>query len=114
MALRAGIYMAAMGPRGMQQVAQLCYDNAHEAARRIDALPGFTVEPGLFFREFAVQTPVAAAEIVAAAHDENISPGIDLGRFYPEKERDLLIAVTEQHTGADIDRLVTLLERWAR
>jgi glycine dehydrogenase subunit 1 len=52
MALRAAIYMAAMGPSGMRRVARLCYDNAHEAARRIDALPGFTVEPGIFFKEF--------------------------------------------------------------
>ena len=114
MALRAAIYMAAMGPRGMQQVARLSYENAHEAATRIDALPGFTVLPGLFFREFAVQTPVAAAEIVSAGDDAGVSPGIDLGRFYPDKKDQLLVALTEQHTAADIEQLVTLLERWAR
>lgn len=113
MALRAGIYMAAMGPQGMQRVARLSYDAAHEAAGRIDALPGFTVEPGLFFREFAVQTPVPAREIIDAAHGENISPGIDLGRFYANRDRDLLVAFTEQHTASDIDRLVGLLGRWS-
>lgn len=113
MALRAGIYMAAMGPHGMQRVARLSYDAAHEAAARIDSLPGFTVEPGLFFREFAVQTPVPAREIIDAAHDEDISPGLDLGRFYPDRDRDLLIAFTEQHTARDIDRLVRLLGRWS-
>jgi glycine dehydrogenase subunit 1 len=113
MALRAAIYMAAMGPSGMRRVARLCYDNAHEAARRIDALPGFTVEPGLFFKEFRAQTPVAAREIIAAADGEGISPGIDLGRFYPDGTNELLIAVTERHTAEDVDRLVGLFERWA-
>ncbi len=114
MALRAAIYMAAMGPRGMQQVARLSYENAHEAATRIDALSGFTVQPGLYFREFAVQMPVAAAEIVSAADDAGISPGVDLGRFYPDRRDQLLVALTEQHTTADIEQLVTFLERWAR
>jgi glycine dehydrogenase subunit 1 len=114
MALRAAIYMAAMGPSGMRTVARLCYDNAREAARRIDALPGFTVEPGLFFKEFAVQTPVPAAEIVAAGNEVGISPGLDLGRFYPDAGERLLIAVTEQHTDDDIARLIGLLKRWTR
>jgi glycine dehydrogenase subunit 1 len=113
MALRAGIYMAAMGPRGMQQVARLCYANAHEAARRIDELPGFSVSSGPFFKEFVAETPIAAAEIIREAEKANISPGLDLSRFYPGMDNALLVAVTETHTASDIDRLAKMLGRWA-
>ena len=68
-ALSASMYLAALGPRGLRRVAELCYGKAHYAADRIDALPGFRVERDeQFFHEFVVPTPKAAVRDQPRAH----------------------------------------------
>ena len=60
MALRSCIYLAMMGRQGLREAAELCWHNAHFAARKIAEIPGFSVEQGLFFKEFVVRTPIDA------------------------------------------------------
>ena len=60
-------------------------------------------------REFAVslEAPVrAVAERCAAA---GVNPGYRLDLDYPEVENGLLVAITEQRSRADIDRLAQVL-----
>lgn len=111
MALRAAIYLAAMGPQGLADTARLCYDNAHYAASRIDGIDGYSVhaaEP--FFNEFVVRCPRPGAEVVDAVAARGALAGYDLAQAYPGRENDLLVCCTEVHTKDDIDRLVTMLE----
>ena len=57
-ALAFTITMQALGPRGLRESAELCYQRAHDAARRIGALPGYeTPERGPWFQEFLVRDP---------------------------------------------------------
>lgn len=111
MSLRAAVYLAAMGPKGMTRVAELCYHRAHYAADRLDELPGVAVDRRLpFFREFVVHLPVDAEVAVARLHQSGIAAGIPLSRFYDGRPNDLLVAVTELNTRADIDALASALE----
>ena len=50
-----------------------------------------------------------AAPLLASLTAGGILAGVDLGRFYPDRADELLIAVTEKHEKADLDRLVTAL-----
>ena len=43
LALAAAVYLAALGPRGLRQIAALCYHRAHYAAKQIAALPGYSL-----------------------------------------------------------------------
>jgi glycine dehydrogenase subunit 1 len=55
-ALAAAIHLAALGPKGLRQLAELCYHKAHYAAGRIDDLDSYQVvgdKP--FFKEFVVR-----------------------------------------------------------
>ena len=53
LALRASIYLAAMGPGGLRQAAELSTRKAHYAAERLAAVPGLSLAfPGPFFKEF--------------------------------------------------------------
>ena len=107
MSLRAAIYLAAMGPNGMKQVAEICYHRSHYAARRLAELPGLTIaDESPFFKEFVVKLPVPADTIVRRLADEGIAAGISLSRFYPDRDRELLVAVTEMNSREDIDTLV--------
>ena len=113
-ALAAATYLATMGPRGLRQVAELCFHKSHYAANEISKLNGFAVNPqapGLpFFKEFVVRLPGSAAEINAHLRTRHgIVGGYDLGVDYPHLQRHMLIAVTELNTRAGIDRFVLAL-----
>ncbi|MBI4497136.1 MAG: aminomethyl-transferring glycine dehydrogenase subunit GcvPA, partial [Chloroflexi bacterium] len=63
-ALAATVYLACLGPRGLRQIAELCYHKAHYAAALIAKLPGFELAfDRPFFKEFVVRCPVAPAEL---------------------------------------------------
>ncbi len=110
LALRATIYMGLLGREGLRDVASTCVQKAHYAAERAAALPGFRLaHGGPFFREFVLECPIDAAQVVNAARGRGILPGVDLGQFRPEWKRWLLVAVTEQRTRAEIDRWVEAL-----
>ncbi len=111
MALRAAIYLALMGPVGLREVASLCYHKSHYAAAEIDKLKGCAVpDDNRFFKEFVVELPRSASEVVSELTQQGISPGLDLGRYFEPRRNQLLVAVTEMNTRDDIDALVTALE----
>jgi glycine dehydrogenase subunit 1 len=47
--------------------------------------------------------------VIARCREQGVNPGYPLGSDYPEHSRGLLVAITEQRTRADIDRLVDML-----
>lgn len=107
--LRTCIHLAVMGKAGLREAAELCWHRAHYAAEKIAALPHFSVEPGLFFKEFLVRTPVDAETLAERLYGRNIVCGLPLSRYYPERKKELLVCVTEKNTRADIDELVAAL-----
>ncbi|MGB9737530.1 aminomethyl-transferring glycine dehydrogenase subunit GcvPA [Chloroflexus sp.] len=110
MALASAVYMSLMGKRGMRKVAEITYQRAQYAARRIAELPGYRVLADRpFFREFVVQCPRPVAEINAALREQGIIGGYDLSADEPQLGNAMLLAVTEMNPPADIDRLVQAL-----
>jgi len=110
-ALATAVHLATLGPRGLRRVAELCYDKAHAAAARIDALPGYNVErDGPFFHEFVVRTPRPPGEVNRALLERGIIGGLDLAD--PLRHR-MLLCVTEMNTAAEIDALIDVLEALA-
>ena len=112
LALRATIYMGLMGREGMREMAELCVQKTHHAARSAAALPGYSLAHGAaFFREFVLECPVDAAAVIAAGRAAGVLPGIDLGRFAAAWKRWLLVAVTEQRSATEIERWLGVLRR---
>jgi glycine dehydrogenase subunit 1 len=118
-AIAATAYLATMGKAGLRQVAELCFHKSHYAAAEIARREGFQVNPQApekpFFKEFVVRLPRPAAEINRRLREEfGIIGGYDLGRDYPHLREHMLIAVTELHTRATIDRFVAALAHIAK
>lgn len=110
MMLAATTYLSLLGRQGLAEVARQCLQKAHYAQERIAALPGYRpLSDAPFFKEFAVRCPRPAEEIVADLAAQGILAGYPLGRDFPGLEDALLIAVTEQRTREEIDRLVDAL-----
>ncbi|HEY82895.1 MAG TPA: aminomethyl-transferring glycine dehydrogenase subunit GcvPA [Dehalococcoidia bacterium] len=106
-ALAATVYLAAMGKKGLRQVAELCYHKAHYAARAISELKGYRlVFPQPFFKEFVVRCPVAPQQINQALFEEKIIGGLDISHLV---DNGMLFCVTEVNTKGEIDRLVKFL-----
>ncbi|MYA20301.1 MAG: aminomethyl-transferring glycine dehydrogenase subunit GcvPA, partial [Chloroflexi bacterium] len=110
-ALAFTITVQALGPRGLRDAAELCYQRAHAAAARVAALPGYEVpERGPWFQEFLVRGPVPAATLSAGLTDRGITAGLDVSdRPEPEAREALLFCVTEATPDAHVDALIEAL-----
>jgi glycine dehydrogenase subunit 1 len=109
-AIANAVYMALMGPQGFHDIGTAILARSHDAARRLDELPGIRVPwPGGFFKEFVVNfdgTGRTVAEVNRALLERRIFGGKDLSSSHPELGQSALVCVTEVHTRGDVDRLV--------
>lgn len=110
LALRASVYMATMGPKGLQEAAQLCFNKASYLISRMKEAglsPRFPDQP--FFNEVLVKLERPVKQVLLEASEAGYLAGYNIGEHYPELSDCLLIAVTEKRTKAQIDALVDLL-----
>ena len=107
-ALAATVYLETMGRKGIQEVAHQCVQKAAYAARKISALPGFSLPfTGARFNEFVVRAPINAVDLLSKLGTEKgIDGGLALSRFLPGHQNDFLVCVTETNTREQIDALV--------
>lgn len=113
-AITAGVYLAVMGPKGMEEVGTTIMQRSQYAAKKIAEIPGVEVKmSGPFFKEFVVDfnmTGKTVADINKALLDFKILGGKDLSFDFPEMGQSALYCVTEIHTQEDIDKLVYALK----
>jgi glycine dehydrogenase subunit 1 len=117
LALAVTVYLAALGEGGLRELAHMCLVKAHRLADGVRRLPGYALRfDAPFFREVVVRCPRPAADIVAAAKSDGVVAGLAIAAHFPQAfpaldERDLLVAVTEKRSEAEIDAFVALLGR---
>jgi glycine dehydrogenase subunit 1 len=111
LALRACVYLAAMGPQGMREASQLCHNKAAYLAERL-AKAGLSLrfKGTAFFNEILVKLNRPVDQVLSKARSAGVLAGYAVGQHYPELADCLLVAVTEQRTKAQIDALVDLLK----
>jgi glycine dehydrogenase subunit 1 len=109
-ALRAAVYLALMGPKGMRQVAELCLQKSRYALSQLTL--GGKLEKVFdrpTFKEFVVRVKDGDVNgVLAAGEKQYLFPGVPLARWYPQLADCLLVAVTEKRTKAEIDRLAKM------
>jgi glycine dehydrogenase subunit 1 len=118
-AIVAGVYLALMGPQGMRELGETIMQRSAYAASRLGQIEGVVapVLKGPTFKEFVVNFDgcgKSVAGINAGLLERGILGGKDLTNEFPELGRSALYCVTEIHSKADIDRLVTTLEEVLR
>ncbi|HEX7900459.1 MAG TPA: aminomethyl-transferring glycine dehydrogenase subunit GcvPA [Planctomycetota bacterium] len=111
-ALAACVYLAAVGRRGLTDVAEQCVHKANYLYRGIRAIPGWSAPypDAPIFKEFAVRGPRPAVELAERALKHGILLGVPAVDTTGDP-RDLLIAVTEKRTRAELDRVLDVLRR---
>ncbi len=109
-ALAGVIYLSWLGRSGIVQLSELMLQRTAYARERLQQIPGVSLlHDHPVVREFAVKLDVPVARVIARCREQGVNPGYALGRDYPELEDGLLVAITEQRTRADIDRLAEVL-----
>lgn len=107
-ALRAAIYLAVMGPRGIKEVARRSYDNAHYLYSRLVSAGMKPFYNSPFFMEFTVKVPRPAKFFQKKLLEKGLMPGLDLSAIFPSNtgekyENTLLVCATEILTREDMD-----------
>ena len=111
LALRATIYLALMGPRGLRDTAELCLRKSRYAQTALTAGGRWSrVFDRPTFKEFVLRDSSRQLEQgLALAEERGFFAGVPLARWYPELDDCLLVAVTEKRTKDEIDRLAACL-----
>jgi glycine dehydrogenase subunit 1 len=114
LALRATVYLAALGPQGLRETAELCLRKAHYAAEQV-SLPGAQLRfDRPFFKEFTLQLSGSTPHVLEQLLQAGYQAGLPLGRWYPQFANCISVAVTEKRTRAEIDGLVSAVSRIVR
>jgi glycine dehydrogenase subunit 1 len=103
-ALAGMIYLSWLGREGIVELGELLVSRTHYARERLTAIDGVEAwhdQPVV--REFALRVP-NVREVVERCAEQGVNPG------YPVGDDVLIVAITEQRSKADIDRLAEVLE----
>jgi glycine dehydrogenase subunit 1 len=109
-ALRAAVYLAALGPQGLRETAELCLRKAHYAAEQLGQVPGVALRfKRPFFKELTLQVPGQVGLLLSSLLTDGYHAGLPLGRWYPGLANCMSVAVTEKRTKAEIDGLTAAM-----
>jgi glycine dehydrogenase subunit 1 len=112
MAIKATAYLAALGPQGLRETAELCTRKAHYAAEQLTKRAGVRLRfERPFFKEFTVAVPGDVPVLLGRLLESGYHAGLPLGRCYPGLRECLSVAVTEKRTRAEIDGLAEALAK---
>jgi glycine dehydrogenase subunit 1 len=109
-ALAGVVYLSWLGRRGIVEMGELLLHRTAYARRTLAALEGVELlheQPVV--REFAVRLAAPVDRVIERCAAAGVNPGYRLGADYDEYDDGLLVAITEQRSKADIDRLADVL-----
>jgi glycine dehydrogenase subunit 1 len=110
LALRATVYLAALGRQGLRETADLCLRKAHYAAEQLTTKAG--LRPRFdrpFFNEFTLRASEDVPGLLRRLLGKGYHAGLDLGRWYPRLKDCFTVAVTEKRTRAEIEGLASAI-----
>ena len=108
----ATIYLALLGPVGLERVANACVARTRELVDALSGLPGVRAAfAGPRFHEAVLLLDRPVAPVLESLAADGIIGGHDLSRDYPELGHALLVCATETRTSEDIGAYARTLNR---
>lgn len=102
-ALTAGVYMSAMGPKGMAEAATQSMSKAHYLAAGLCEIPGVTLRyGGAYFHEFVTDMP-RTDEVLAALQQVDILGGLPI-------DGGILWCATEKASREALDQTIAVVK----
>lgn len=110
MALASTVHMSALGKNGIRLVAESTVRNTQYAIQKLTESGTRLKYDQKVFCEFVLTLPKSAESVRDALLEKGILAGLPMGRRYLGDENDLLVAVTEMRTRAQIDQFASALK----
>ena len=106
MALAGTVYLSMLGKQ-LKDLADINLQKSHYAFEKLKR--NFDAPfSSPFFNEFVIKCG-DIGKLTTELQKNNITPGLDLGKYYPELKNHMLICVTEMNSKEEIDKLVEVL-----
>lgn len=113
LALRATIYLAALGPEGLRETAELCAAKAQFAMEKLTRIPGVRrAFDRPFFKEFTVRVPGDIQRMLTGCARDGYLAGLPLGRCFETLGDAVTLAVTEKRTRTEIEGLAQTMSKY--
>ena len=111
LAIAGTLYLGAVGPQGLKEVASQGGQKAHYLAGELAKLKGLKLSySGAWLNEFTLDLGREAAAVLKALQSKGVLGGIALSRYYPERKNEILVAVTEVKKKAQLDKYVAAMK----
>ena len=113
-ALSAAVYLSAMGPKGLKEVAEQCLQKAHYLKEGILAIPKMRSRfEAPFFHEFVIESEISSAKLNKGLRKRGFIGGLPLSRYYKGDE-GILYCATEANSRNELDEFLNALEVCAK
>ncbi len=100
-ALAATVYLSALGPKGLKEVANISIQRAHYFAEKLKQIPGLSIDYDDFLYEFVMKPEgISLQDFIDKMAQKGIFIGINT-------EKGILVCVTEMNSVEDIDKAVS-------
>ena len=112
MVVAATIYMALLGPDGLERVAAACHAQTLALVDKLTAIKGIErVFNRPVFHEAVLRLDIPVTDALRVLEAQGILGGYDLSEHYPQLGQCMLVCATETRTPEDIEQYAFHLER---
>tara|TARA_Y100001936_G_scaffold34608_1_gene32708 strand:- start:6668 stop:8050 length:1383 start_codon:yes stop_codon:yes gene_type:complete len=110
MVTAATIYMALVGPKGLQQIAEKSHSNTMDLVKQLESINGVhRTFSGSLFYEAAITLPISAEYVLKKLKSKKILAGINLKEYYSDLENTILVCATETKLPDDLTKFTNYL-----
>jgi glycine dehydrogenase subunit 1 len=115
-ALAASIYLSILGPQGIKELANICFQRAHYLANKLEDIPGFRIPFPNFFNSFVLKLPdhTNEEEFINEMMANKVLAGIKTGTYYNEIPNSVLITVTEMNSPVELYLFIVTVKEFAQ
>jgi glycine dehydrogenase subunit 1 len=110
-AIKALIYLTALGKDGFRELSKINYFKAQFARKVLSEINGVNINLDYpVFNEFVIEVNSNTDNLYQQILNRGFIPGISLAEFYPKMKNKLLICITEKISKEDILNFKSVLE----
>ena len=103
-ALTSAIYMASLGPKGLEDVSMQSYQHAHYLQQQLETLGFKLAYPSHFYHEFLTLSPIDVDQLLKHLDQHHILGGLKV------EDNQILWCATEVNTKTQIDTLIEVIK----
>jgi glycine dehydrogenase subunit 1 len=112
MAIAAAAHLCWLGPEGLERLGDVCARRTAFAAKLLADIPGCSIAfEGPRFKELVLELPVPGERVLQGLARRGFMAGPALGRWWPELDHCIIVAVTEKRTADDITAFAEAVDK---